>query len=163
ENIKALRALFPGSPIVVIAETRTPSSFQQIMMVAPDGYVSNLASRDVLLKLLDVAFLGQQVIVLPRSPLSSAPASDDNSNKSTNSGNSTNAYDRECISARSAGSKGPQLSPREREVLTRLAEGDSNKQIARQCNITESTVKVHLKAILRKIVVHNRTQAAIWA
>jgi hypothetical protein len=43
------------------------------------------------------------------------------------------------------------------------AEGDSNKQIPRLCNITESSVKVHLKTILCKITVHNHTQAAIWA
>jgi DNA-binding CsgD family transcriptional regulator len=49
------------------------------------------------------------------------------------------------------GIKDPQLSQRERQILTRLAEGDSNKQIARAFNITESTVKVHLKAIVRKI------------
>jgi DNA-binding NarL/FixJ family response regulator len=59
------------------------------------------------------------------------------------------------------GIKDPQLSQRERQILTHLAEGDSNKQIARAFNITESTVKVHLKAILRKITAQNRTQAAI--
>jgi two-component system nitrate/nitrite response regulator NarL len=35
--------------------------------------------------------------------------------------------------------------------------------IAHTCNITETTVKVHVKSILRKIRVENRTQAAIWA
>jgi DNA-binding CsgD family transcriptional regulator len=59
--------------------------------------------------------------------------------------------------------KNPQLSQREREILTRLAEGDSNKQIACACNITESTVKVHLIAILRKITAHNRMQSAVLA
>jgi two-component system, NarL family, nitrate/nitrite response regulator NarL len=44
-----------------------------------------------------------------------------------------------------------------------LINGDSNKAIARKIDITEATVKVHIKAILRKIRVHNRTQAAIWA
>ena len=42
-------------------------------------------------------------------------------------------------------------------------EGDSNKCIARKINSAEGTVKVHVKAILRKIRVQNRTQAAIWA
>jgi len=163
ENIKALRSLFADSRIVVIAETRNSASFQQIMTVAPDGYVSNLTSRDVLLRLLDVALLDQQVIVLPRPKSSPTPVDGDNSSKSTNSGNSNAVYDRQCLAARSVGTKDPQLSQREREILTHLAEGDSNKQIARLCNITESTVKVHLKAILRKITVHNRTQAAIWA
>jgi two-component system nitrate/nitrite response regulator NarL len=55
-----------------------------------------------------------------------------------------------------------QLSPRERTVLERLIEGDSNKCIARKIDVAEATVKVHVKAILRKIRVQNRTQAAIW-
>jgi two-component system nitrate/nitrite response regulator NarL len=56
----------------------------------------------------------------------------------------------------------PQLSPREKSILRYLIEGDSNKCIARKIDIAEATVKVHVKAILRKIRVHNRTQAAIW-
>jgi two-component system nitrate/nitrite response regulator NarL len=55
------------------------------------------------------------------------------------------------------------LSPREREILSHLTEGHSNKGIARILGITEATVKVHLKSLLRKIKVENRTQAAIWA
>ena len=55
------------------------------------------------------------------------------------------------------------LSPREREILSYLTEGHSNKGIARILGITEATVKVHLKSLLRKIRVDNRTQAAIWA
>src|SRR6185369_9940237 len=55
------------------------------------------------------------------------------------------------------------LSDRERQVLACLTRGASNKLIARNCSITEATVKAHLKAILRKICVQNRTQAALWA
>jgi DNA-binding NarL/FixJ family response regulator len=55
------------------------------------------------------------------------------------------------------------LSPREAEVLSRLANGESNKLIARTLNIADATVKVHVKALLRKIGVINRTQAALWA
>jgi two-component system, NarL family, nitrate/nitrite response regulator NarL len=57
----------------------------------------------------------------------------------------------------------PSLSTQERRILNCLVEGDSNKVIARKIDIAEATVKVHVKAILRKIQVHNRTQAAIWA
>jgi two-component system, NarL family, nitrate/nitrite response regulator NarL len=57
----------------------------------------------------------------------------------------------------------PSLSLQERRILNCLVEGDSNKVIARKIDIAEATVKVHVKAILRKIQVHNRTQAAIWA
>lgn len=55
------------------------------------------------------------------------------------------------------------LSPREREVLVELVEGRSNKAIARTLGMSEATVKVHLKNVLRKIRVDNRTQAAMWA
>jgi two-component system nitrate/nitrite response regulator NarL len=54
-------------------------------------------------------------------------------------------------------------SPREAEILRHLLQGDSNKMIARELGITEATVKVHLKGLLRKISASNRTQAAIWA
>jgi DNA-binding CsgD family transcriptional regulator len=54
------------------------------------------------------------------------------------------------------------LSPREKSIMQCLIEGASNKTIARKIDIAEATVKVHVKAILRKIRVHNRTQAAIW-
>ena len=54
-------------------------------------------------------------------------------------------------------------SPRETEILRHLLQGDSNKAIARELGITEATVKVHLKGLLRKISATNRTQAAIWA
>jgi DNA-binding CsgD family transcriptional regulator len=57
----------------------------------------------------------------------------------------------------------PQLSAREKCIPQCLREGDANKVIAREVDIPEATVKVHVKSILRKIGVHNRTQAAIWA
>ena len=60
------------------------------------------------------------------------------------------------------GTIAPQLSPREKSILRCLIEGDSNKCIARKIDIAEATVKVHVKAILRKVRVQNRTQAAIW-
>jgi DNA-binding NarL/FixJ family response regulator len=54
------------------------------------------------------------------------------------------------------------LSSREMRILELVSEGLSNKEIARRLCITESTCKVHLKAILRKLQCKNRTQAAIW-
>ena len=55
------------------------------------------------------------------------------------------------------------LSSREIEILACLVNGHPNKIISRQLEISEATVKVHVKAILRKVGVQNRTQAAIWA
>ncbi|HWV12354.1 MAG TPA: response regulator transcription factor [Sphingobium sp.] len=58
---------------------------------------------------------------------------------------------------------GANLSAREMEILQRLIAGLPNKVISRQLSISEATVKVHVKAVLRKLRVSNRTQAAIWA
>ena len=55
------------------------------------------------------------------------------------------------------------LSDREHLILMHLTQGASNKLIARELNIAEATVKVHVKSLLRKIRVSNRTQAAMWA
>ena len=55
------------------------------------------------------------------------------------------------------------LSERESEILRGLVAGQSNKAIARDLTISEATVKVHVKALLRKMQVTNRTQAAISA
>jgi two-component system nitrate/nitrite response regulator NarL len=55
-----------------------------------------------------------------------------------------------------------QLSAREKTILRCIIEGCSNKAIARKVAISEATVKVHVKSILRKFRVHSRTQAAIW-
>jgi len=54
------------------------------------------------------------------------------------------------------------LSQKEREVLGCIGSGMSNKLIARNLNIAEATVKVHIKSVLRKTSLRNRTQAAIW-
>jgi two-component system nitrate/nitrite response regulator NarL len=57
----------------------------------------------------------------------------------------------------------PRLSTQENRILRLLVEGSSNKVIARSIGIAEATVKAHIKAILRKVRVQNRTQAAVWA
>jgi len=55
------------------------------------------------------------------------------------------------------------LTPRENEILSLLAEGQSNKVIARNLGISDGTVKLHVKAILRKLNVHSRVEAAVLA
>jgi len=55
------------------------------------------------------------------------------------------------------------LTPRELEILCLLAEGQSNKVIARNLGISDGTVKLHVKAILRKLNVHSRVEAAVMA
>ncbi len=56
-----------------------------------------------------------------------------------------------------------ELTPRETEILCLLAEGQSNKLIARNLGISDGTVKLHVKAILRKLNIHSRVEAAVMA
>jgi two-component system nitrate/nitrite response regulator NarL len=128
-----------------------------VLALAPDGYILNLGSRDMLVKSLELIFMDQQIFVLGR-PIPAPP----NGRKNTEFPGPVGS---QLGSSCGFGKKihGVQLSHRECQVLICLAHGQSNKGIARVCGISEATVKVHLKAILRKTNMRNRTQAAIWA
>jgi two-component system, NarL family, nitrate/nitrite response regulator NarL len=158
EDIRLLRSLMPDSKIVLVADAHGPVDLQGVLSLAPDGCILNLSSRDLLVKSLELIFMDQQIFVLGR-PIPAPP-----------NGLNDTQLPRPIVSSRSGSSygfgekiDGIQLSHRERQVLIYLAQGQSNKGIARLCNISEATVKVHLKAILRKTNMRNRTQAAIWA
>ena len=55
------------------------------------------------------------------------------------------------------------LTEREREILTLIAVGYSNKLIAQRLKIAEGTVKVHVKHLLQKLQLNSRVEAAVWA
>ncbi|HPR05315.1 MAG TPA: response regulator transcription factor [Denitromonas sp.] len=55
------------------------------------------------------------------------------------------------------------LTPREREILGCIAKGQSNKQIARNLEVAESTVKIHVQSVLKKLHLSSRVQAAVFA
>jgi two-component system, NarL family, nitrate/nitrite response regulator NarL len=158
ENIRLLRSLMPGGKIVLIAETSRPVDLPSVLALAADGYILNLESRDLLLKSLELMLIDHQIIVLGRSTAAlTTGASDTQLPDGTVGSQPGSSYEF------GENTHDEQLSHRERQVLICLARGESNKAIARLCHISEATVKVHLKAILRKINGRNRTQAAIWA
>ena len=121
-----------------------------------DAYLIKSVSCEVLVKTLDLVMLGEAVF--PSAVLglmrNHAPGNDAAEHELGSEENHEPADDK-------LQPKG--LSVRETVILRCLMEGDSNKLIARKFDITEATVKVHVKAILRKIRAKNRTQAAIWA
>jgi two-component system, NarL family, nitrate/nitrite response regulator NarL len=153
ETINLLRAL-GDCKVILVAETSTPIDLERVIALAPDGYIHNLASRDILIRSLELTLMNQQVFVLGL-PIAQSLRDHYGSNVSI--------APSEPKSPDGSRGQNPPLSQRERQVLICLAHGESNKSIARLCAITESTVKVHLKAILRKTHAQNRTQAAIWA
>jgi two-component system, NarL family, nitrate/nitrite response regulator NarL len=156
ETVRLLRSLMPDCKIVLVAETSRPVDLQSVLALAPDGYILNLGSRDLLLKSLELIFMDQQIFVLGDATAALPHGGYDTQlPKSAVGSESGSSYEFEKMTH--------QLSHRERQVLVCLARGGSNKVIARLCHISEATVKAHLKAILRKTNARNRTQAAIWA
>ena len=69
----------------------------------------------------------------------------------------------EAASSLVRGSAASTLTPREREVLAGIAEGRSNREIARLLRVSEKTVKAHVSSVLAKLGVQDRTQAAVYA
>lgn len=162
ENIRTLRARFACPTIVVVAETRNPVDIQKVTALAPNAYIANLTSRELLLKVLDLLALAQPVLVLASGGTTVSP-SEPLARPEPLEGSGSNGHGPTSALGNGRDGEDPPFSQRERQILCQLARGSSNKEIARLFSITESTVKVHLKALLRKIGARNRTQAAIWA
>ncbi len=160
-DISACRTMGSQLKIVVIAELNGAVDVQRMLELGADACIININSRDVLIKTLDLIFMDQQVIVWAHKFTDLGKVehlrSDDEPHFETRLVRS----DR--LEYAAAESNGRRLSQRERQILACLIRGESNKAIARGCGITEATVKVHLKTIMRKIEAQNRTQAAIWA
>jgi two-component system, NarL family, nitrate/nitrite response regulator NarL len=176
ESIRLLRSLMPDGKVVLVADTAGRIDLQRVLAFSADAFILNLGSRDALIKILELTFMDQRVFVLGDSM---AKTASDSSAKTASNGHdvpnsaggspSSNSYTNGHTSLLTNGHTSlstnghPSLSPREHQILIALAKGGSNKAIARLYNLSEATVKVHLKAILRKTKTHNRTQAAIWA
>ena len=158
ESISRLRSLTPLCKVVLIAEANRPFDLPSVLALAPDGYILNVGSRGMLLRSLGmICTSNQQVFVFGTLPNERVDRVEFGSNRPAVGYQSWSSYGLETKT------KGVGLSHRECQVLFCLSRGETNKQIARLCHISAATVKVHLKAILRKTGAKNRTQAAIWA
>jgi two-component system, NarL family, nitrate/nitrite response regulator NarL len=141
-----LRQMLPAARIVLLARADDLLKLADVPLDLVDSVISSEVSGSLLMRYLRLVLPGHCVVSLEfmRSLLDSRAGA-----RSGASG--------EPIAEEQAPSR------REAEILRCLIDGYSNKVIARQLGITEATVKVHLKGLLRKIRAENRTQAAIWA
>jgi two-component system nitrate/nitrite response regulator NarL len=139
-DLEQLQAAYPEARIVVLADDFAVDALRDAMNAGADGYLMKDVSPEALIQSLELVMMGEKVFP---TNLASMLLSLDSTPSPMNS------------------IRG--LSPREQEILQALVTGASNKLIAIKLGITEATVKVHLKTLLRKIDVNNRTQAAIWA
>ena len=138
-DLRAIREAFPSARVVVLADDLTVDVLRAAMGGGADGFLIKNVSPEALIQSLQLIMLGEKVFPTNLASM---------------------LLDMNAISPQQS-IRG--LSPREQEILQALVTGASNKMIAIKLGITEATVKVHLKTLLRKIDVNNRTQAAIWA
>jgi len=189
----SIRKLWSNSRIILLFEHASAADFQKLLASEVDGCVPLFASPETLIRTLDLVTIEDARVVVTASARSPAvrPSPTGKARQQENETDrvvpGTPEHDTKSMKVVSLPGKptvngatpsndddgsahwtaslpdGPRLSEREAQILDGLVQGHANKVIARTCDITEATVKVHMKSILRKIQVANRTQAAVWA
>ncbi len=154
--LSAMRLAAPHARIVILADEEDVLRLGHRNIAAVDGLLSLMTSAEVMAQSLRLMQLGERIVPTDLIMLLM--------------GSEADAVGNSASLVVSADALNPRLLPgeqspsrRETEILRYLVNGCPNKVIARELGITEATVKVHLKGLLRKIRASNRTQAAIWA
>lgn len=161
EQIDLFKERHPDGRVVIVADHYRLGEFLSAFRAGANGYFVDVMKCDVFVKSLELVMMGETIF--PPASLSYVLGTED-AHRSEAASVATSAEENShTIIVAAEDTLAPRLSPREKIILRCLIEGDSNKCIARKIEIAEATVKVHVKAILRKIRVQNRTQAAIWA
>ena len=157
-QIRLFKEQRPCGRVAVVASHGRPVDMLSAFQAGANLYHVKLANFAAFTKALELVMLGETVL----SPelLSLIGDRKDEEVPIPAPAERANVADKP---TRSAAGDMPELSSREKCILRCIVDGGSNKDIARRVGIAEATVKVHVKAILRKIRLHNRTQAAIWA
>ncbi len=141
-QIEALRRAMPELPLVVVAETDSPQRARQILSTGARGFLPTSLSLRVLMGAIDLVLAGG--VYVPSSLIDGSQ---------TRAGNWPGA----------TAEPWSELTRRQRDVLGLIAQGKSNKLIADALSMSESTVKAHVKQIIKRLNVANRTQAALVA
>ena len=149
-----MRVQHPSAKVVVLANHFEMSEMMSVIDAGAHGYCLATIGCEALVKSLELIMLDE--IVFPSALFLTNLAAFSRSHEPVEA-------PVRIIRTSQADRQARNLSSREAEILRCLMLGSPNKVIARELDVAEATVKVHVKAILRKIQVSNRTQAAIWA
>lgn len=144
-EVQILQSRFPAAHIVLLSDDFNFETMVQAFRLGVHGYIVKHISCEPLIGSLQLIAMGEKVM-----PSELADALEFQSPICHGGDNQR-------------GFSTANLSEREVEILECLVMGYPNKIVSRRLGISEATVKVHVKAILRKLLVQNRTQAAIWA
>jgi DNA-binding NarL/FixJ family response regulator len=144
-QIEELRRALPDTPLVVVAESDNPQRARQILSTGARGFLPASLSLKVLMGALDLVLAGG--VYVPSSLIDAAPARV--GGWQNGGGHASEPW--------------TELTRRQRDVLALVSQGKSNKLIADALTMSESTVKAHVKQIIKRLNVANRTQAALVA
>ena len=139
DGLQQIRHLAPATPLVVMSASEDRNKVLRAIELGAKGFIPKSSTPDIIINALNLVLSGG--VYLPMAVLDTVNS----------------------VQARSGNSEGQNLTPRQIEVLQLLAEGHSNKAIARQLSMAENTVRVHVSAILRYLGVNNRTEAGLAA
>lgn len=144
--LKLLRSAYESLPVVMLTTSTEEKDLVESLKGGAQGYLLKDMEPDELVIALRDIVNGKTVVAPDLAPiLAKAVQGKTDTAKETKD------------------SPFSELTPRETEILGLLAEGLSNKGIARNLGISDGTVKLHVKAILRKLEVHSRVEAAVMA
>ncbi|MCO5107727.1 MAG: response regulator [Burkholderiaceae bacterium] len=147
--LAGLKEAAPGARVLMLTVSEDETDLSAALRAGAQGYVLKTIDGDVLAQAIRRTARGESVV----SP--------------EMTGKLVQALRSITGSAAPAGAAAPAdqlatLSPREREILEHIARGASNKAIARSLDIAETTVKIHVQHILRKLGLSSRVQAAVY-
>jgi len=143
-QVEALRRAFPDTPLVVVAETDNPQRARQLLSTGARGFLPTSLSLRVLMGAIDLVLAGG--VYVPSTLIEGGQ-------------NRTGSWP----TATTVTEPWSELTRRQRDVLGLISQGKSNKLIADALSMSESTVKAHVKQIIKRLNVANRTQAALVA
>ncbi len=143
-TLVALKKQQPDLPVIMLTTSSHESDLIRSLRAGAQGYLLKDMEPDHLIDLLHEAMAGTTVVAPAMTGVLAKVVQGD-------------------IPAQPGLSRFSDLTPRESEILAHLAEGQSNKAIARDLGITDGTVKLHVRAILKKLGVQSRVEAAVLA
>ncbi len=145
ETLERLVTLLPGASIVVVSASENIRDITASYRAGAKGYIVKSSTSDILKHALPLILAGETYIPsTAMAALTGAAMVQVASDRNKNSDNGA-----------------PTLTPRQHEILTLMAQGLQNKDIATRLGMLEGTVKVHVKSILQKLGVNNRTHAVV--
>jgi two-component system nitrate/nitrite response regulator NarL len=151
DAIPALRQAAPRARIVMLTVSEDEADLAAALRAGASGYLLKNMEGDALLVAIQRVMRGASVVA------------EEMTDKLVAAYRGATAPAAEAATPAEPASPIEQLSPRERDILRGIARGASNKEIARELGIAETTVKIHVQHVLRKLGLSSRVQAAVLA